>query len=172
MVWTYWDSFVLTDEKKAKIERKVEVLHLRNVALTTLSCLFEKHNGKKLTKRVFDEVENSFNTGVTKAVIITTDYGGKIEIALSGDLSCSEGRYSFITSDIKKGDRLDYELLKKEMDATIENNRKTINEIEACLKTLKQKLKTAKHAYDKLKEISSGLPYEVRREFDVLKGIN
>lgn len=172
MVLAYWDSFILTDEKKERIERRVEVLRLKNIALTTLSCLFEKHNGKKLTKRVFDDVQNAFNTGSTKAVITTTDYGGNIEIDLSGDLGWEEGKYTFISYDIKKGDRLEYEVLKKEIDTTIEENRKTINEIESCLKTLKQKLKTAKHAYDKLTEISAGLPYEVRREFDVLKGID
>ena len=172
MVFVYWDSFILTDEKRAKIERKVEVLRLKNIALTTLSCLFEKHNGKKLTKRVFDDVTNSFNTGDTKAVITTTDYGGNIEIGLSGNLTYSEGRYSFISNEFKKSDRLDYERLKTEMDKVIENNRKNINELESCLKKLEQKLKKAKHAYDELIEISKSLPYEVRQEFNVLKEIN
>lgn len=168
-MFIYDDDFILTPEKAEKIKRKIEVLKIKQVALTTICCLFEKYNGKVLNKRVFDGVKEAFNTPGLR-VGITTDSRGCLELSLYGDrLTYSEGQYLFYNSQIKAGDRLDYEKFKAESWKLIDQYGQRAAESENALKTLKSKLNKALKAFQTLKAVADSLPYEIREEFKLLK---
>lgn len=165
------DDFILTPKKAEKIKRKIEVLRMKQTVLTTISCLFEKYDGKVLNKRVFDGVKEVFNTPGLK-VGITTDSRGCLEMSLYGkDLTYSEGQYVFYNSKIKAGDRLDYENFKAESWKLINQYGQRAGDCEKALKTLKSQLKKALKAYQTIKTIADSVPYELKEEFRFLKEI-
>ena len=163
------NDFVLTPETAEKIKRKIEVLRIKQIALTNVCHAFSKYDGKVLNKRVFDGVKDAFNTPGL-CVGISVDYRGCIEMSLYGDkITYSEGKYIFYCSSIKAGERLDYERFKAESWKLIDQYGNRAAESENALKTLKSKLKKARAAFETLQTISKSLPYEVKDEFKLLK---
>ena len=163
------NDFVLTPERAEKIKRKIEVLRIKQIALTNICHAFSKYDGKVLNKRVFDGVKDAFNTPGLR-VGISVDSRGCIEMSLYGDkITYSEGSTFFYCSQIKAGERLDYERLKAESWKLIDRCGNRAAESENALKTLKSKLKKARAAFETLQTISKSLPYEVKDEFKLLK---
>ena len=163
------NDFVLTPETAEKIKRKIEVLRIKQIALTNICHAFSKYDGKVLNKRVFDGVKDAFNTPGLR-VGISVDSRGCIEMSLYGDkITYSEGSTFFYCSQIKAGERLDYERFKAESWKLVDQYGNRAAESENALKTLKSKLKKARAAFETLQTISKSLPYEVKDEFKLLK---
>lgn len=171
-MFAYNDSFVMTDKKLEKINHKIDVLNFKVNALTQVVALFEPYNGKVLNARVFNGVKEAFNMEGSHLFISTSEYTNGIEISLSGNnITYSEGQFTFYSNNVKKGERLDYALLKSELEMQIEKYKTCIYICKKSLKTINTTLEKAKKAFETLKEISNSLPYEIKEEFNVLKEI-
>lgn len=165
------DDFILTPEKAEKIKRKIEVLRIKQAALTTICCLFEKYNGKVLNKRVFDGVKQAFDSPALR-IGITTDSLGCLKMSLHGEkVTYTEGQYVFYCSQIKAGDRLDYEKFKAESWEVIDRYGDRAAESEKALKTVKTDLKKAFKAFETIKTVAYSLPYDVKEEFKLLNEV-
>ena len=163
------NDFVLTPERAEKIKRKIEVLRIKQIALTNICHAFSKYDGKVLNKRVFDGVKKAFDSQALR-VGISVDSNGCLEMSLYGDkITYSEGSTFFYCSQIKAGERLGYERFKAESWKLVDQYGNRAAESENALKTLKSKLKKARAAFETLQTISKSLPYEVKDEFKLLK---
>ena len=163
------DDFILTEETAEKIKRKIEVLRIKQIALTNVCHAFSKYNGKVLNKRVFDGVKDAFNTpGLS--VGISDDYRGCIEMSLYGDkITYSEGSTFFYCSSIKTCERLNFEQFKAESWKLVDQYGNRAAEAEKALKTLKSQLKKALKAFETVKTVAYSLPFEIREEFRLLR---
>ena len=163
-------DFILTAEKAEKIARKIEVLRIKQAALATISALFEPHDGKVLNARVFNAVEKEYNSKDLFVCFDWRDYTGCLELRLFGNaVTYEEGCYFFTSNTVKKGDRLNYAVLREEMLKKIDSYATRASDAEKALKTLKSTLKKACSAFETLQTISKSLPYEVREEFEIFK---
>ena len=163
-------DFILTEEKAEKIARKIEVLRIKQTALATIAALLEPHDGKVLNTRVFKAVKEAYDGKDLFVCFDWVDYSGALELRLFGNaITYDEGRWFFTSISIKKGDRLNYAVLREEMIKKIDSYRARIADAENALKTLKSQLKKALKAYQTLKGIADSLPYEVKDEFKLLK---
>lgn len=165
-------DFILTEEKAEKIARKIEVLRIKQTALTTIAALLEPHDGKVLNARVFKEVKKAYDSKDLFVFFDWREYSGALELRLYGQaLTHSESQCFFISDSIKKGDRLNYEGLRAEMWKKSDSYGMRIAETEKALKTLKSQLKKACAAFETLRNISESLPYEIKDEFKIFREI-